>query len=824
MTYTIEKITTLIGARRYGTADANIAFLLTDSRSLCFPEETLFFAIKSERNDGHKYIPSLYLRGVRNFVVTSVPDEYQTRFPQGNFLKVTNTLEALQRLAERHRDEFNIPIVGITGSNGKTVVKEWLYQVLSPDRFVTRSPRSYNSQIGVPLSVWLMNDDTKVGIFEAGISKPGEMLALRDIIQPTIAVLTNLGSAHQENFPSMEAKCKEKLILFHDAQVIVYNADDATVAKVVDASDYKGEKLCWSRKDANAKMFVKGVEKAEANTTIHYIYNNVEGSYTIPFIDDASVEDSIVTAIVALRLGVGADALKERMSQLEPIAMRLEVKEGRHGCTLINDSYNSDINSLDIALDFMNRRPDHKGRRRTLILSDIQQSGMNPADLYREVSRLAKERGVEKFIGIGPVVSDNASRIDIKESFFFNTVSSFLDSTVFHTLRDEVILIKGARQFGFDQITDLLVEKVHETVLEVNLNAVVANLNYYRSFMKPETKLVCMIKADAYGAGSVEIAKTLQDHRVDYLAVAVADEGATLRRNGITSNIMIMNPEMSAFKTMFDNDLEPEVYSFRLLDALVKAAEKEGITGWPVHIKLDTGMHRLGFDPEKDMDKLIDRLKHQDAIIPRSVFSHFVGSDSDDFDAFSAHQFELFDKGSRKLQAAFSHKILRHIDNSAGIEHFPERQLDMCRLGLGLYGINSRNNQIINNVSTLKTTILQLRNVPAGDTVGYSRKGKIDHDSVIAAIPIGYADGLNRHLGNRHCYCLVNGKKAEYVGNICMDVAMIDVTGIPCKEGDSVEIFGDDLPVTVLSDALDTIPYEVLTGISNRVKRVYFQD
>ncbi len=824
MTYTIEKITTLIGARRYGTADANIAFLLTDSRSLCFPEETLFFAIKSERNDGHKYIPSLYLRGVRNFVVTSVPDGYEARFPQGNFLKVTNTLEALQRLAERHRDEFNIPIVGITGSNGKTVVKEWLYQMLSPDTFVTRSPRSYNSQIGVPLSVWLMNDDTKIGVFEAGISKPGEMLALRDIIQPTIAVLTNLRSAHQENFPSMEAKCREKLILFHDAQSIVYNADDTTVATVVDESDYKGEKLCWSRKDCAAKMFVKCIGKAETNTTIDYIYNNVEGSYTIPFIDDASIEDSIVTAIVALRLGVGVDALKERMPQLEPIAMRLEVKEGRHGCTLINDSYNSDINSLDIALDFMNRRPDHKDRRRTLILSDIQQSGMNPADLYREVSRLARERGVEKFIGIGPVVSDNANRIDIKNSFFFNSVGSFLDSTVFRTLRDEVILIKGARQFGFDQITDLLVEKVHETVLEVNLNAVVDNLNYYRSFMKPETKLVCMIKADAYGAGSVEIAKTLQDHRVDYLAVAVADEGATLRRNGITSNIMIMNPEMSAFKTMFDYDLEPEVYSFRLLDALVKAAEKEGITGWPVHIKLDTGMHRLGFDPEKDMDKLIDRLKHQDAIIPRSVFSHFVGSDSNDFDAFSASQFELFDKGSRKLQDAFSHKILRHIDNSAGIEHFPERQLDMCRLGLGLYGINSRDNHIINNVSTLKTTILQLRTVPAGETVGYSRKGKIDRDSVIAAIPIGYADGLNRHLGNRRCYCLVNGQKAEYVGNICMDVAMIDVTGIACKEGDSVEIFGDDLPVTILSDVLDTIPYEVLTGISNRVKRVYFQD
>lgn len=825
MTYTIEKITTLLGSRRYGEADANIGFLLTDSRSLCFPEETLFFAIKSGRNDGHKYIPSLYRRGVHNFVVTSVPADYDKSYPNANFLRVTNTREALQRLAERHRDEFDIPIVGITGSNGKTIVKEWLYQLLSPDCRVTRSPRSYNSQIGVPLSLWLLNEQTQVGIFEAGISEPGEMLALRDIIQPTVAVITNLGSAHQENFESKEAKCREKLILFHDAPTIVYPADDDVVKATVDASDYKGERLYWSRRDAKAPLYVKNVEKTGATSTITYIYKGGdECQYSIPFIDEASVDDSIVCALVALCLGVKADDLSLRMAQLEPIAMRLEVKEGRHGCTLINDSYNSDINSLDIALDFMNRRPDHKGRRRTLILSDIQQSGQPSPQLYREVARLAKERGVEKFIGIGPELSANAGAIDIQEKFFFGSVQSFLASTVFHTLCDEVILIKGARQFGFDQITELLVQKVHETVLEVNLNALVGNLNYYRSFMRPETKLVCMIKADAYGAGSVEIAKTLQDHRVDYLAVAVADEGATLRRNGITSNIMIMNPEMSAFKTMFDYELEPEVYSFRLLDALVKAAEKEGITGWPVHIKLDTGMHRLGFDPESDMDELIARLKKQNAIIPRSVFSHFVGSDSDGFDEFSARQFELFDKASSKLQNAFGHKILRHIDNSAGIEHFPERQLDMCRLGIGLYGVNSRNNKIINNVSTLKTTILQLRDVKAGDTVGYSRKGTLTHDSTIAAIPIGYADGLDRHLGNRHCYCLVNGKKAEYVGNICMDVAMIDVTGINCHEGDSVEIFGDNLPVTVLSDALDTIPYEVLTGISNRVKRVYFQD
>ena len=502
--------------------------------------------------------------------------------------------------------------------------------------------------------------------------------------------------------------------------------------------------------------------------------------------------------------------------------MRLEVKQGQRGCILINDSYNSDINSLDIALDFMQRR--NVPLKPTLILSDIFQSGSSSEVLYAQVSDLCVKRGVEKFIGVGPELTAQADRIRINEKYFFSDVQHFLSSDVFQSLRNELILLKGARNFGFDQITEQLEQKVHETILEVNLNAVVDNLNHFRSFLHPDTKMVCMIKADGYGAGAVEIAKTLQDHHVDYLAVAVADEGVTLRKAGITANIMIMNPEMTAFKTMFDYDLEPEVYSFRLLDALIRAARKEGITGWPVHIKLDTGMHRLGFDPEHDMDELIDRLRHQTAIIPRSVFSHFVGSDSDDFDSFSAEQFAKFDAGSKKLQAAFSHKILRHMDNSAGIEHFPERQMDMCRLGLGLYGVDPRDNRILSTVSTLKTTILQIRHVPAGDTVGYSRKGKIDHDSVIAAIPIGYADGLNRHLGNRHCYCLVNGQKAEYVGNICMDVAMIDVTGIDCREGDQVEIFGEHLPVTVLSDITDTIPYEILTGVSNRVKRVYFQD
>ena len=825
MTYTIERVATLIGAQRLGHAEARISFVLTDSRSLCFPEETLFFALRSNRNDGHQYISELYRRGVRCFVVEEVPTQATNQFGDANFLVVSSTLQALQCLAQRHRETFNIPVVGITGSNGKTMVKEWLYQLLSPQMVITRSPRSYNSQIGVPLSVWLLNSHSQLGVFEAGISQKGEMQALHNIIRPTIAVLTNIGSAHEENFSSAEEKCREKLRLFKGAQVMVYNADDEMVTRLLNETEHKGERLAWSVKNHDAAMRITKIDKQPTHTTIHYIYKGGEPNcFSLPFIDDASVCNSIICATVGLHLGLDASTLNLRMSKLEPVAMRLEVKEGLNGCTLINDSYNSDINSLNIALDFMNRRPDHNGQKRTLVLSDILQSGLPDKELYQEVSNLAEQRGVQKFIGIGPKICANKACIALPERYFFNSVADFIRSDVFKTLHNEVVLLKGARSFGFDQLTEQMVKKVHETTLEVNLNAMVNNLNYYRSLMHPNTKLVCMIKADGYGAGAVEIAKTLQDHRADYLAVAVADEGATLRRNGITSNIMVMNPEMTAFKTIFDYDLEPEVYSFRLLEALIKAAEKEGITGFPVHIKLDTGMHRLGFDPDKDMPRLIERLHNQNALIPKSVFSHFAGADADEFDSFSQSQFERFDAGSKMLQAAFEHHILRHIDNSAGIEHFPQRQLDMCRLGLGLYGINPRNNAIINNVSTLRTTILQMREVKAGDTVGYSRRGTIEHNSVIAAIPIGYADGLNRKLGNRNGYCLVNNQPAQYVGNICMDVAMIDVTGIDCHEGDSVEIFGDNLPVTELSNVLQTIPYEVLTGISNRVNRVYFQD
>ena len=787
MKYELRDIATVIGARTEGLKGRKIDWLLTDSRSLCYPESTLFFAIKTDRGNGHHYIADLYQRGVRAFVVSEKADGY---FPDADFLLVHDTLQALQALAAYHRSRFHIPVIGITGSNGKTLVKEWLYQLLAPDFTVTRSPRSYNSQIGVPLSVWGLWDKTEVALFEAAISQRNEMAALERIIKPTIGIFTCLGSAHQENFTSMEEKCMEKLLLMKEAKVIIYPSGDEIIENCIRQANLKGKLIAC------------------------------------PSTGNAYEDNKALCRAVCREMGLDDDVTEERLRALEPIAMRLEVKDGQNDCTLINDSYNSDLSSLDIALDFMNRRPEKEGRQRTLILSDILQSGVEPHALYTQLANLLEQRGINNLLAVGGIISahiDCFSGLHGTRRFFPNT-EALLASDILNELQHQLILIKGARSFHFERITDRLEKKVHETILEVNLSAIVQNLNYYRSFMKPETKMVCMVKADAYGAGAVEVSKTLQDHNVDYLAVAVADEGVTLREKGITMGIMIMNPEMRSFSTLFQYHLEPEIYSFRLLDALIHAAEHEGITNFPVHIKLDTGMHRLGFDPEKDMPQLIERLQRQTALIPRSVFSHFVGSDSDDFDTFSKVQYERFLAGSARLQEAFPHPILRHICNSAGIEHFPDRHLEMVRLGLGLYGINSRNNQIIHNVSTLRTTILQIHNVKAGESVGYSRRTILDRDSRIASLPIGYADGLNRLLGNRKGFCMVRGRKAEYVGNICMDVCMIDVTDIPCEEGDLVTIFGDSLSPSELASRCGTIPYEILTGIAPRVKRIYFED
>ena len=846
MSYAIESIAKSIGARRVGKHKATIDWLLTDSRSLSFPEETLFFALTTKRNSGARYMPDLYDRGVRNFVITEedfkliengelrmessmqhdgAQPTINSQLSTINFLIVPNPLKALQKLAEAHRDKFKIPVIGITGSNGKTIVKEWLHQLLSPDRCIVRSPRSYNSQIGVPLSVWQLSEEAELGIFEAGISEMGEMGALKRMIKPSIGILTNIGGAHQENFFSLQEKCMEKLTLFKDCDVVIYNGDNELISNCVAKSMLTAREIAWSRTDIERPLYISRVTKKEDHTVISYRYLEMDNTFCIPFIDDASIENALNCLAACLYLMTPADQITERMARLEPIAMRLEVKEGKNNCVLINDSYNSDLASLDIALDFLVRRSEKKGLKRTLILSDILETGQSTATLYRRVSQLVQSKGINKLIGVGQEISSCSARFDDDlERYFFPNTEALLASDILKSLHSEVILVKGSRVFNFDLVSEALELKVHETILEVNLGAMVANLNHYRSMLRhPETKVICMVKASAYGAGSYEIAKSLQEHHVDYLAVAVADEGSELRKAGITASIIIMDPELTAFKTMFDYKLEPEVYNFHLLDALIKAAEKEGITNFPIHVKLDTGMHRLGFAVE-DIPLLIRRLKNQSAVIPRSVFSHFVGSDSSQFDGFTRGQIELFEKGSQELQAAFSHKILRHICNTAGIERFPEAQFDMVRLGIGLYGVSPIDNSIIHNVSTLKTTILQIRDVPQDDTVGYSRMGHLVRPSRIAAIPIGYADGLNRHLGRGNAYCLVNGKKAPYVGNICMDVCMIDVTDIDCREGDQAIIFGDDLPITVLSDKLDTIPYEVLTSISTRVKRVYYQD
>ncbi|MEE1232315.1 MAG: bifunctional UDP-N-acetylmuramoyl-tripeptide:D-alanyl-D-alanine ligase/alanine racemase [Phocaeicola sp.] len=820
MSSNIEEIASIMGATRVGTTPAHVDWILTDSRSLCFPEETLFFALKTKRNDGHKYIYDLYTRGVRNFVVSDLPEK-ASEYKDANFLVLDRPLKGLQKLATHHREQFQVPVVGITGSNGKTIVKEWLYQLLSPERVITRSPRSYNSQIGVPLSIWLMNEHTELGIFEAGISEMGEMEALKPIIQPTIGILTNIGGAHQENFSSVVDKCMEKLLLFKDCDVVIYDGDNEVISSCVTKSLFTAREIAWSRKDNERPLFIEKIVKEETHTTIYYRYIGLPSSYTIPFIDDASIENSIHCLAVALYMMLPPEQIAERMAKLEPVAMRLEVKEGKNGCTLINDSYNSDLASLDIALDFMQRRSEDKMRKRTLILSDILETGQTSKLLYRQVADLIHSRGVDKLIGVGEDIASSSSRFEL-EKYFFRSTAELLNSGLLNQLHDEIVLIKGSRTFQFDKITDLLELKVHETTLEINLNALVDNLNYYRNKLKPDTKIVCMVKASAYGAGSYEIAKTLEDQRVNYLAVAVADEGSELRKAGITSSIIIMNPEQTAFKTLFDYKLEPEVYSFHLLEELIKAAEREGITNFPIHIKIDTGMHRLGFAPA-EIPRLVERLHKQTSVIPRSVFSHLVGSDTERLDTFTRRQIEVFEAAAAQLQEGFSFKIIRHICNTAGIQRYPGAQFEMVRLGIGLYGVDPFTNEMLHNISTLRSTILQIHDVPKEETVGYGRKGILERDSRIAAVPIGYADGLNRHLGNGRGYCLVNGKKAPYVGNICMDVCMIDVTDIDCREGDKVIIFGDDLPVTVLSDLLDTIPYEVLTSVSNRVKRVYFQ-
>ncbi|MDR2853717.1 MAG: bifunctional UDP-N-acetylmuramoyl-tripeptide:D-alanyl-D-alanine ligase/alanine racemase [Prevotellaceae bacterium] len=814
-------IATIIGAKNKINNPLAISWLLTDSRSLAFPAETMFFAIKTPRNDGHNFVRELYENGVRCFVVSELRDEFAA-MNDADFLLVDNTLQALQQLAEYQRGKFNIPIVGITGSNGKTIVKEWLYQLLHSDLRITRSPRSYNSQIGVPLSLWMLNEQTELGIFEAGISQPNEMAHLQSIIRPTIGIFTNLGDAHQEGFASLEQKGNEKLKLFENAEVLIYNSDNRIIADCIRKNNLKTKLFSWGS-DENDVLRVISIQQENVFSLILLKYNDLEFELKIPFADDASVENALHCVAVMLYLGYQTDEIARRLWLLEPVAMRLEIKKGLHNCLIINDSYNSDLQSLRIALDFLNTQATLKKLARVVVLSDILQSGKPDETLYQIVADLLEVKGVEHFIGIGKEISENEHCFSNIDSYFFENVSDFLHSSVIQQFTDSIVLLKGSRIFRFEEISERLEAVAHETVLEVNLNALADNLNYFRAKLRPETRIICMVKAFAYGSGAVEVARTLQHHRADYLAVAVADEGAELRSEGIRLPIMVMNPEQHSFNEIFDNALEPEIYNFALLDGFVAAAERLGLTDYPIHLKIDSGMHRLGFELQ-DIPALIAKIKSQNQLKVRSVFSHLAGADDARFDDFTRLQISTFTQIADMIAAEFQHRILRHILNSAGIERFPEFQLDMVRLGIGHYGISALKEVKINTVCSLKTIVLQTKNVQAGETVGYSRRGVITKDTRIAVLPVGYADGLDRRLGNGVGEVWINGHRAKTVGNICMDLCMVDITDIAVNEGDAVEIFGDNITISEIAEKIGTIPYEILTSISRRVKRVYFQE
>ena len=823
MEYSIKDITTILDCNEVPFEELNISLLLTDSRSLKSPAETLFFAIKSKSNDGHRFIEELYKRGVRNFVTEQNLPVFSS-FKGVNIIKVANSVKAMQKIAASHRKRFKIPVIGVTGSNGKTIVKEWLNQLLQPDFFITRSPRSYNSQIGVPLSVWGLEQRTTLAIFEAGISQAGEMEALGEIIAPTIGIFTCIGDAHQEGFKSTTEKLNEKLKLFKSAKTIIFNASHKEIRESIKSTYPDKELIGWSESDATAPLYIKSISKDNNIASVTYIYKETEESFKIPFIEDGSIENAIHSLCTMLFcFGISPKEAATRLMGIEPVAMRLEVKEGRNDCTIINDTYNSDINSLEIALDFLSRRSISEGVKRRLILSDILQSSTNEVELYTKVAQLLKDKCIDKFVGIGERLTAN-SQLFPEGSCFYSSTAEFLSSGIAERFNNELILIKGARKFNFDDITDVLSLKQHETVLEVNLDAIRHNYNYYKQKLLPNTKLICMVKAFGYGVGSYELTKTLQDAGSNYVAVAVADEGAELRKAGITMPIMVMNPEMGTFDTLFKYNLEPEVYSFRLLEALTKAASSQGITDFPIHIKIDSGMHRLGFTIQ-DMPKLIKELSVNKELTPCSVFSHLAGSDDENLDYYTESQIDIFTRCAESLQMGIGKPIFRHILNSAGISRYTQYQFEGVRLGIGLYGVAPHQSvKGLKVVSSLKTTILQIKELSSAETVGYGRKGVLNKKSRIAAVPIGYADGLNRHLGNGVGAMWINGAKAPIVGNVCMDVTLIDVTDIDCHEGDTVEVFGENIRVEEIAEKLGTIPYEILTTVSARVKRIYFRE
>lgn len=824
--YSITHIRKIIGGVALQTAgDSLVDYLITDSRKLIFPETSLFFALAGPRRDGIQFVEELYDRGIRNFVVhKKIP---VSNYPGANIILVKDSLQALQILAAFHRQQFNIPVIGISGSNGKTIVKEWLNQMLEDRYSIVRSPKSYNSQIGVPLSVWQTTETNELGIFEAGISKPGEMKKLERIIRPSIGIFTNIGEAHSEGFGSLSGKIKEKLLLFRKVSVLIYCKDHHEIDREISAAagKHKPKLLSWG-KHAKAWLHLVSVVKGKDQTNIRMKWEGNTGTLKIHYTDSASIENAMTAVCTLLLLGLDLDTIQKKLHTLSPVAMRLEWQHGINHCSIINDSYSADLSSLKIALDFLTQQRIHP--KRTIILSDILESGKDEKKLYREVALLLVQNKIDRILAVGEKISANSeifARVMKGEQMFFASTDQFIKA--FHQLsfKDETILIKGARVFGFEKIDRLLAHQAHQTRLEINLTGLVHNLKQYQQLLSPTTKIMAMVKAFAYGAGSYEIASLLQFHKIDYLAVAYTDEAVDLRKAGITLPLMVMNAEENDLELIFQYNLEPVVYSFPLLDAVHSFAKKEGIRQIPVHIEIESGMNRLGFSiPE--IDALVTRLRDATWKV-QSVFSHLAASEEKQQDAFTRKQFKVFQQAATKLQEAISYPILRHIANSAAIIRHPDLQLDMVRLGIGLYGIDSANAHRLDlkEVATLKSKIAQVKTIEKGETVGYNRKGVADQKKRIATVRIGYADGYPRSLGNGTGKMLVAGKFAPTIGNICMDMTMIDITdneGV--VEGEEVLVFGQELSIQQISHWAQTIPYELLTGVSQRVKRIYYEE
>lgn len=786
----------IIGDKYENTEIKNILF---DSRRLNTIDDTLFFAIKTKTNDGAKYVEELYNKGIRMFVVQ---DNLSFSLPDATIILCENVVKALQTLATLHRVEnIKIPSCAITGSNGKTITKDWILKLISSDKKVVANAKSFNSQIGVPYSVCQIQGDEDIAIFEAGISQKGEMSILENIVRPTIGIFTNIGDAHQINFSSLEEKIDEKLNLFiHCKKLVFHNNNPLLTIKIQDFA-----------KKNNIQLVSWG-----ENVEDTYNYSEIIKEISLPFTDKASIENAINAYIYCLEIGIAKEKLKERIRSLEQIEMRFEIKQGINNSILINDSYSNDYTSLEIALDNLNQQ---RNREKLVILSDLQQSSINKEELYYKINTLLLNKGIENLVAIGKDFNKYQDLILVKNKKFFLSTEEYISNSKRSDYNDKAILIKGARSFNFELISRHIADKGHQSVLEINLSAIEDNVRYFHSLLKPETKLMAMVKASSYGCGGYEVASALEKtNMVDYLTVAFADEGVELRKGGIQLPIMVVTPEVESLENIKQYHLEPVVHSFDVLKYFIDSKIN-------IHIKLDSGMHRLGFE-EQDIDELVEILKSHTNITIKSIFSHFYGSDEESLDKYTLEQIDVYERMSSKIVKSFPYKIIRHICNSAGIVRFPQAHYDMVRLGIGMYGIgvNPEEQKHLRTVHKLRTLITQIREIEVGEDVSYSRKWVSKRKTKVGVIPVGYADGLNRHLGNERCEVWVNGKYAPIIGNICMDMCMIDLTGIEAKQGDTVVVFGEENPATKLAKQLDTIPYEIFTSVAHRVKRVYYME